>query len=302
MMESKDIFKSGFVSIIGRPNVGKSTLLNAILGEKIAITTPKPQTTRNRITGIKNIPGAQIVFWDTPGIHKAKDLMNKAMVRAAVSTITEVDIVLFMTEANLPSGGGDDYILSLLREIKKPVFLVINKVDLVKKGKLLPLISDLSGRYNFNEVIPISAKNGEGVDLLLEQVEALLEPGPRYFPEDIVTDCPERFIVAEMIREQIFHLLREEIPYRTAVEIESFREEEKRNLIFIDAVIYVERDTHKGVLIGKRGAMLKKIGTQARREIEALLGAKIYLEMFVKVKKGWSSDSRMLKELGLDHQ
>ena len=298
----KDDFKSGFVSIIGRPNVGKSTLLNAIIGEKISIATSKPQTTRNRITGIKNLPGAQIVFWDTPGIHKAKDMMNKLMVKAAVSTLSDVDLILFVVESDRLSGGGDDYILSLLRQEKTPVILVLNKIDMVKKGELLPIMERFSARHSFEEVIPISAKTGEGVDVLLDRISSYMSPGPRYFPDDIVTDCPERFIVSELIREKVFDLLHEEIPYKTAVDIEMFREEEKKNLIVINAVIYIDREAHKRIIIGKGGSMLKKIGTRARKDMESLLGAKVFLEIFVKVKKGWSSSESMLRELGIDQQ
>ncbi len=298
-MEERE-FKSGFVSIIGRPNVGKSTLLNAILGEKIAITTPKPQTTRNRITGIKNVTGAQIVFWDTPGIHKARDLMNRAMVKTAISTITEVDIILFVVEADQPLGKGDQFIVSLLKEVKTPVFLLLNKVDLCSKGELLQRIGDISSRYSFDEIIPVSAKSGEGVETLLGEVYKKLSPGPRYFPDDIVTDNPERFIVSELIREQIFYQLKDELPYQAAVEVESFKEDEKKGVIVINAVVYVERDAHKGIILGKQGKMIKRIGTRSRSEIELLLGAKVFLELFVKVRSGWSQSGRMLKDLGID--
>jgi len=300
-MQGND-FKSGFVSIIGCPNVGKSTLLNAIIGEKISICTSKPQTTRNRITGIKNLPDAQIVFWDTPGIHKAKDMMNKVMVKSAVSTLSEVDLLLFVVESYRLIGGGDEYILSLLKQEKTPVILVLNKIDMVKKGELLPIIEKFSARHSFKDVIPVSAKTGEGVDILLEKIYSCMSPGPRYFPDDIVTDCPERFIVSELIREKVFSFLHEEIPYKTAVDIEMFREEEKKNLIVINAVIYVDREPHKRIIIGKGGSLLKKIGTQARKDMEDLLGAKVYLEIFVKVKKGWSTSETMLRELGIDQK
>lgn len=293
-------FKSGFVSIIGRSNVGKSTLLNTILGEKVSIITAKPQTTRNRITGIKNLPDAQIVFWDTPGIHKARDLMNRVMVRAAVSTISEVDIILFMIEADKPPGRGDEFVLSLLKEVDKPVFLVINKIDLVNREALLPLMDGMSGKFPFTEIIPVSAKTGEGVGEILDGVEKLLNPGPKYFPEELITDRPERFIVSEMIREKIYELLKDEVPYSTAVEIEGFEDREEKNLVLINALIYVERDSQKRIIIGKRGGMIKKIGTLARSDIEALLGAKVFLDLFVKVRKGWSGSERMLRELGVE--
>lgn len=293
-------FKSGFVSIIGRPNVGKSTLLNEIMGEKLSIVTSKPQTTRNRITGIKNLDEAQIVFWDTPGIHKARDLMNRVMVKAAVSTISEVDIIVFVVEANKISGSGDDFIINLLRETKKPVILALNKIDLVKKSDLLPLIDDLASRYDFEHIIPLSAKKGEGIDQLLNTIEGLLKEGPPFFPDDQMTDLPERFIVSEIIREKLYSKLHDEVPYSTAVEIEEFTEKISKNVLVIKALIYVERDSQKRIIIGKKGAMMREIGTAARKDIEALLGAKVFLEIFVKVKSGWSSSDRMLKELGID--
>lgn len=297
---SNQSFKSGFVSIIGRPNVGKSTLLNEIVGEKLSIITSKPQTTRNRITGIKNLDDAQIVFWDTPGIHKARDLMNRVMVKAAISTISEVDIIVFVTEANTISGSGDDFIINLLQETNKPVILAINKIDLVKKGDLLPLMDDLSSRFDFEHIIPISAKKGDGVEGLLKNIKSLLKEGPRFFSDDQMTDLPERFIVSEIIREKLYSRLHDEVPYSTAVEIEEFTEKEKKNVVVIKALIYVERDSQKRIIIGKKGAMMREIGTAARKDIEALLGAKVFLEIFVKVKSGWSSSDRMLKELGID--
>lgn len=298
-MKEKD-FKSGFASIIGRPNVGKSTLLNAILGEKISIITSKPQTTRNRISGIKNLPGAQIVFWDTPGIHKARDLMNRVMVKTAVGTISEVDVVILVVDADKPTGEGDRFIINLLREARKPVILAINKIDLTEKKKLLPLIAELSEKFDFKGIIPICAKSGEGVDLLVDNVTGLLTSGPKYFSEEEITDLPERFIVSEMIREKIYKKLKDEIPYRCAVEIEEFKDIEEKNLTVIRALIYVERDSQKKIIIGRRGSMIKEIGSLARRDIESLLGARVYLELFVKVKGGWSGDQRMLKELGIE--
>ena len=298
MSDSK--FRSGFVSIIGRPNVGKSTLLNSMLGEKISITTSKPQTTRNRITGIKNLPDAQIVFWDTPGIHKAKDLINRVMVKSAVSTISEVDVVLFMMEADSPSGAGDDFIINLLKEAKKPVILLINKIDRVKKQQLLPIMDKISAKYDFKEIIPLSAKTGEGVDRLQEVIVKLLDEGPKFFPDDQVTDLPERFLVSEMVREKIYSMLKDEVPYSTAVEIEEFVDKASKNLVILKALIYVERDSQKRIIIGKNGNMIKEIGVQARKEIERLLGARVYLEIFVKVKTGWSSNVAMLKNMGIE--
>lgn len=298
MSDSK--FRSGFVSIIGRPNVGKSTLLNSILGEKISITTSKPQTTRNRITGVKNLPHAQIVFWDTPGIHKAKDLINRVMVKSAVSTISEVDVVLFMMEADSPSGAGDDFIINLLKEAKKPVILLINKIDRVKKQQLLPIMEKISAKYDFKEIIPLSAKTGEGVERLEEVIVKLLDEGPRFFPDDQVTDLPERFLVSEMVREKIYSMLKDEVPYSTAVEIEEFVDKPSKNLVILKALIYVERDSQKRIIIGKNGSMLKEIGVQARKEIERLLGARVYIDIFVKVKTGWSSNIATLKNMGIE--
>jgi len=297
---SDNKFRSGFVSIIGRPNVGKSTLLNTILGEKISITTSKPQTTRNRITGVKNLPDAQIVFWDTPGIHKAKDLINRVMVKRAISTISEVDVVLFMIEADSPSGAGDDFIINLLKEAKKTVILLINKIDMVKKQQLLPIIDKISGKYDFKEIIPLSAKTGEGLDRLQEVIIAALDEGPRFFPDDQITDLPERFLVSEMIREKIYSLLKEEVPYSTAVEIEEFVDKESKNLVILKALIYVERDSQKRIIIGKNGSIIKEIGVQARKDIERLLGARVYMDIFVKVKSGWSRNVAMLRDLGIE--
>ncbi len=297
---SDNKFRSGFVSIIGRPNVGKSTLLNTILGEKISITTSKPQTTRNRITGVKNLPDAQIVFWDTPGIHKAKDLINRVMVKRAISTISEVDVVLFMIEADSPSGAGDDFIINLLKEAKKTVILLINKIDMVKKQQLLPIIDKISGKYDFKEIKPLSAKTGEGLDRLQEVIIAALDEGPRFFPDDQITDLPERFLVSEMIREKIYSLLKEEVPYSTAVEIEEFVDKESKNLVILKALIYVERDSQKRIIIGKNGSIIKEIGVQARKDIERLLGARVYMDIFVKVKSGWSRNVAMLRDLGIE--
>ncbi|MDT8317138.1 MAG: GTPase Era [bacterium] len=298
MSDSK--FRSGFVSIIGRPNVGKSTLLNFILGQKISITTSKPQTTRNRITGVKNLPHAQIVFWDTPGIHKAKDLINRVMVKSAVSTISEVDVVLFMMEADSPSGAGDDFIINLLKEAKKPVILLINKIDRIKKEQLLPIMDKMASKYDFKEIIPLSAKTGEGVERLEELIVRLLDEGPRFFPDDQITDLPERFLVSEMVREKIYSLLKDEVPYSTAVEIEEFVDKESKNLVILKALIYVERESQKKIIIGKNGSMLKEIGIQARKEIEKLLGARVYLEIFIKIKTGWSSNVATLKDMGIE--
>ena len=295
-MTDEKNFKSGFISIIGRPNVGKSTLLNALLGEKIAIISDKPQTTRNRILGIVNQPGAQMVFMDTPGIHKPMHKMNEVMVKTALATYNEVDVILMLVEATEQPGGGDKFIIETLSKIKTPVFLLINKVDLVKKDALLPLIQEYSKLYNFAEIIPLSAlKNDLGG--LIESILKCLPQGPKYFPDDQLTDQPERFIVSELIREKIFELTKEEIPYSTAVVIEEMKEEP--DITRIIAIIYVERDSQKGILIGKGGGMLKQIGTLARHDAEKLLGTKIFLQIWVKVKKGWREDEHMLRNIGI---
>ncbi len=294
------LFKSGFVSIIGRPNVGKSTLLNAILGEKIAIVSPKPQTTRNRIRGIKNTEDAQIIFLDTPGIHSAKGYLNEFMIKEAISAIEDVDVVVYLVEIAKTLEKDDYLIIDNLRRIKSPVILGINKTDITRKDNILPLINEYSKLYPFKEIIPISATRSDGIETLLKLVVELLPEGPKYFPEDILTDLPERFIVAEIIREKIFKLTRQEIPYSTAVVVERFKENPKRKIISISATINVERDSQKGIIIGKGGKMLKDIGTLARIDIEKLLGAKVYLELFVKMKKDWTKDRKLLKEFGYE--
>ncbi|MGE5173303.1 MAG: GTPase Era [Betaproteobacteria bacterium] len=293
---TEEQFKSGFISIIGRPNVGKSTLLNALLGEKIAIISDKPQTTRNRILGIVNRHGAQMVFMDTPGIHKPMHKMNEFMVRTALATYNEVDVILLLVEATEKPGRGDKFIIETLSAVKTPVFLLINKIDLIKKESLFPLIKEYSDLYNFAEIIPISGLHND-LGGLLGAIIKCLPGGPKYFPDDQLTDQPERFIVSELIREKIFDLTKEEIPYSTAVVIEDMKEDP--DITRITAVIYVERDSQKGILIGKGGVMLKQIGTLARQDAEKLLGTKIFLKLWVKVKKGWREDERMLKNIGL---
>ena len=294
----EEIFKSGFVSIIGRSNVGKSTLLNKLIGEKISIVSDKPQTTRNKILGVKNFPGIQVVFIDTPGIHKPRHKLNEYMVNTALSTLDEVDIIFFMVEAGELAGPGDRYIMGLLDKITKPVFLLINKIDIVQKDTLLPQIDEYRGLYKFEEIFPISALCGDNLDKLNESLKKYLYEGPQYFPEDIVTDQPVRFIASEIIREKIYQFTYHEIPYSIAVGIEDFQEAEDKNLILIRAIIYVERDSQKGIIIGKGGAMLKKVGQLAREELEAIMGIKVFLELWVKVKDKWQSDDTVLKILG----
>jgi GTP-binding protein Era len=291
-------FKAGFVSIIGRPNVGKSTLLNAIIGEKIVITSDKPQTTRNRIQGIHNIPGGQIVFIDTPGIHKSKSRLNRGMVDVAMSAISGVDLLLLVVDASAPVD--DAFVSEILKGVKTPVVLVINKIDLLKdKGRVLEKIAAYSRLHPFREVVPISAGTGNGVERLVGAITAYIPEGPALFPDDILTDMPERFICGEMIREKVFRLTQKEIPYSTAVEVEAFTERED-GLITISASIILERDTQKGIVIGKRGEMLKRIGTQARHDIERLLGTKVFLELFVKVVDNWSERTSKLREFGYE--
>jgi GTP-binding protein Era len=291
-------FKSGFIALIGRPNVGKSTLLNLLLGEKIAIISDKPQTTRNRILGIKNHPGGQIVFWDTPGIHRARSKLNQSMVKTALATYKEVDGICFIIEANRPFDDENDFILETLEKVGKPVLLVINKIDLIPKPELLPIMDQYSHLRSFEQIIPISALLGEGIEVLVAEMLKILPAGPRLFPEEMITDLPERFLAAELIREKVFLRTREEVPYATAVAIEEFNEREEKNLVVIKATIQVERDSQKGILIGQKGRMLKEIGSQARQEIEALLGTKVFLELWVKVEKNWREDPAALRRLG----
>ena len=292
-------FRSGYISIIGRPNVGKSTLLNSLLGEKVAIVSPKPQTTRNRITGIKTTAHAQVVFLDTPGIHHAQSLMNRRMVEVALQTLHEVDGVLWLLDARERIGAQNERIAELLRGVKTPVFVLLNKIDLVAKGKLLPLMQRCAELLPDKEILPVSGLKGDNLPLLLELIEKNLPEGPRYFPGDEVTDQSERFLAAEIVREKVFLLTREEIPYGVAVTIDEFTEKAEKNLIVIQATIHTERASHKPILIGKQGSMLKEIGVQTRMELEALLGCKIFLELFIRVDIGWTQRPHMLTEMGL---
>jgi GTP-binding protein Era len=292
-------FRSGYIAIVGRPNVGKSTLLNQILGEKVAIVTPKPQTTRNRITGIRSTAHSQIVFLDTPGIHQAHSLMNRRMVDIALQTLEEVDGVLWLLDAHERIGAEDERIAATLRGLKNFVLVLINKIDLVSKGKLLPLIQRCSELLPEKEIVPISALKGENVNIVLELIEKSLPEGPKFFPEGEFTDQSERFIASEIIREKVFLLTREEIPYGVAVTIDDFTEKAEKNLVVIQATIHTDRDSHKPILIGRRGAMLKEIGKQAREELEALLGCRVFLELFIRVDKGWTQNPHALSEMGL---
>lgn len=298
-------FKSGFVSIIGRPNAGKSTLMNRLLGEKLSIVTRKAQTTRNIIKGVLTDDKSQIVFIDTPGIHESEKLLNKYMIKIALEALKEVDVIVYMADALKGKITDDDkIILNALRDSKIPVILVLNKIDEIKeKEKILPLIETFKKEKDFLEIFPLSATRGDNVDELLFKVKSLLPEGPKYFPEDQFTDMPERFIVSEIIREKAFLLVHEEIPYSVAVEVESFKDKKTKKgepLVEIHAAIHVEADSQKGIIIGKSGAVIKKIGAEARKDIEKLLGAKVYLEIFVKVTKNWTKKGRLLKELGYE--
>lgn len=290
-------FKSGFVSIIGRPNVGKSTLLNQVVGQKVAIMSDKPQTTRNKIHGVYTTETSQIVFLDTPGIHKPQSKLGDYMMKVAESTFREVDAILFLVDVVEGIGGGDRYIIDQLHDVKTPVILVLNKIDQVHPETLLPVIEKYSKLYDFAEIIPISARNGNNVTTLLEQTMKYLSEGPQYYPADQITDHPEQFVCAELIREKILHLTREEIPHSIAVAIEDMKVE-PNGIVHISAIIFVERDSQKGIIIGKKGDLLKEIGKRARHDIESLLGSKIFLELWVKVQKDWRNHERVLRELG----
>lgn len=289
--------RSGFVSVVGRPNVGKSTLVNRLVGQKVAIVSDKPQTTRNRILAVVNRPGGQIVLFDTPGIHKPMHRMNERMVDAAVKSVGQVDVVLWLTDVTEEYGPGDRHVRDVLRESGRPVILGLNKIDAVPKPKILPIIERYRHLMDFQEVIPLSARTGENVELVAERLLAHLPEGPPLYPDDFLTDQPERFFVAEMIREQVLRLTREEIPYTTGVLIDSFKEDGP--LMRIQATILVERESQKGILIGRGGAMMKAIGTDARKQIEEFLGTRVYLGLFVKVKERWREDARTLEEMGL---
>jgi GTP-binding protein Era len=294
---SKSKFKSGFVSIIGRPNVGKSTLMNHIIGQKIAIMSDKPQTTRNKIHGVYTSDDGQIVFLDTPGIHKPNSKLGDYMMKVAHSTLGEVDAILFLVDVSEGIGGGDRYIIEQLKPITTPVILVLNKIDRIHPDELFAIITTYKDLYSFAEIVPISALKGNNVTTLLEQIVRYLPEGPQYYPADQVTDHPEQFVCAELIREKILHLTREEIPHSIAVQIEDMKVE-SNGLVRISAVIFVERDSQKGIIIGKQGTLLKEIGQKARQDIEALLGSKVFLELWVKVKKDWRNQERVLKDLG----
>ncbi|MFQ5580598.1 MAG: GTPase Era [Nitrospiria bacterium] len=298
-------YRSGFIAIIGRPNVGKSTLLNRLLGQKIAIVTDKPQTTRNRILGIRNLPESQMIFFDTPGIHQPKTKLNQRMVQTAYSSLSEVDLILMLIEATPDLERRehairevDRTILEHLKNIKTPKILIINKIDLISKTNLIPFLEQFNEEKTFSTIVPLSALTGENIDQLLENTRTALPAGNPFFPEDVVTDQPVRFLASEFIREKAIKMTREEIPYAIAVQIDDFKEDTARNLSLIYATIFVERESQKGIIIGHKGVMLKEIGQAARKELEDLLGAKIYLELWVKVQKGWRKDDSFLTHMG----
>ncbi|MFH2046916.1 MAG: GTPase Era [Pseudomonadota bacterium] len=296
--EEKVEFKSGYVAIAGAPNAGKSTLLNKLLGFKISITSKKPQTTRNKILGVVHRPSSQLVLIDTPGIHKANNALNIKIVDTALSTFGDVDIILLLGDAANPDPKSESILIKNIEKIKKPVVLALNKIDIIDKPKIAEAIICWEQKFDFKDIVPVSAKSAQGVEELLCVLENLLPPGPPFFPADMLTVLPERFIAAEMIREKIFRLTGQEIPYASAVTIDSFTEKKSKGIVAIDATIHIERVSQKGIIIGKNGAKLKQIGMQAREEIEQLIGTKVFLQLFVKVDKDWSKSDRTLKKFG----
>jgi len=291
-------FRSGFVAILGAPNAGKSTLLNRMLGQKISITSQKPQTTRNRILGVVHRTGSQMVFLDTPGIHRAKNPLNARIVETALSTLSEVDLVLLVADAQISDEPSERLLISKLSHQRLPILVALNKIDQVKRPALLSQIERWSGAFPLATIVPISAKNGEQVDRLMDAMEASLPAGPPFFPPDSLTDLPMRFIAAEMIREKAFRLTGQEIPYAVAVTIDSFKEEKEGALIRIHASIHVERESQKGIVIGRQGAKLKQIGEAARLAIEEMLETKVFLKLFVRVQKNWTKDTKALRKFG----
>ncbi|MGE4588729.1 MAG: GTPase Era [Acidaminococcaceae bacterium] len=299
-METQKTHYSGFVAVVGRPNVGKSTLVNSLIGEKIAIMSDRPQTTRNKIMCILNTDNAQIMFLDTPGIHKPQHKLGEYMVRSAESTLHDVDVILFVVDVNEKKGAGDDYIIEQLKQVKTPVILVANKIDkLTDKEQLFPIISSYTRSFDFAAVVPTSALVDNDFTSLLGEIVKHLPEGPQYFPDDMITDQPERVIAAEMIREKVLKLTRDEVPHSIAVEVEEMKTRNNDDL-YIRAIIYVERESQKGIVIGAKGSLLKLIGRQAREDIESLLGNKVYLDLWVKVKADWRNRENVLRQFGYE--
>ncbi len=292
-------YRSGFIALVGRPNVGKSTLLNQFVGEKIAIMSDKAQTTRNKIQGVYTDKEAQIIFIDTPGIHKPKHKLGQYMLDITYDTLDEVDCIVYVFDVSQKFGGGEEFILELFKKVNTPVILLLNKIDLLQKEQLLPIISDMNEKFSFKEIIPLSAKTGENLSHVLGILKNYLPQGPQYYPEEMITDQPEVFLMEEMIREKVLHLTKEEIPHSVAVKIDNLIERPE-NTIYLGATIYLERDSQKGILIGKKGQMLKEIGTLSRLEIEKLLGSKTFLDLHIKVKPNWRQKETELRFLGYD--
>jgi GTP-binding protein Era len=297
-MINPENFRSGFAAIVGAPNVGKSTLMNRMLGEKISITSKKPQTTRNRILGVVHRPSSQIVFIDTPGIHDAKSPLNVRIVDIALSALGDVDVSLLVVDATHPDERSEALLIEILKKQNRPVVLALNKIDLVEKNILSNIVDAWSNTVSFFGIIPISAKHGTHVDMLLDHMERVLPKGPPYFPEDALTDVPERFIVAEIIREKAFRLTGQEIPYSVAVTTDTFSEDTDHGIVRIHATLHVERDSQKGIVIGKKGQKLRQIGESARMDIERMIGTKVFLKLFVRVQENWSKDTKALRRFG----
>ena len=291
-------FKSGYVAILGAPNAGKSTLLNRMLEEKISITSKKPQTTRNRILGVLHRPKSQMVFFDTPGVFQAQDKLNVRIVDAAFSALGDADLVLVVVDVSRPDPDAEGYLVKKLKSRNYPVILALNKIDLIEKSGMLEIIEKWSTVYGFKAVVPISARHGTQVDDLIAAMEKILPAGPPFFPADTLTDVSERFIVAELVREQVFRMTGEEIPYATAVTVDTFKEKKEGRLISIEATIHLERSSQKGIVIGKNGSKLKQIGTRSREQIEQLLGTKVFLKLFVRIQKNWRKDTKAIRRFG----
>ncbi|OFO51417.1 GTPase Era [Nosocomiicoccus sp. HMSC059G07] len=291
-------FKSGFITIVGRPNVGKSTFMNHVLGQKVAIMSDKPQTTRNKIQGVYTTETAQMIFIDTPGIHKPKHQLGEHMMRVAKRTLRETEVILFVVNATEKKGPGDEFVMNMIRDTDTPVILVINKIDLIHPDELPEIIKRYTTDFEFSDVVPISALQGTNTGQLLDVIETHLEEGPMYYPKDRITDHPEHFIVSELIREKILLLTDQEIPHSIGVEVTKMKRENDGEKVKVEATIYVERDSQKGMVIGKGGKMLKRVGTLARKDIEALLGDKVYLELWVKVQKDWRNKPQFIRSLG----